>query len=75
MAPGRPAACNQATGQHVLLAVRDGREAVPAERLSAHGAGRVRYRVGGRMPLHCTGVGLVLLAHPRRPGPGRGPGR
>ena len=21
------------------------------------------YRVGGRMPLHATGVGLVLLAH------------
>jgi DNA-binding IclR family transcriptional regulator len=23
----------------------------------------VAYRVGGRMPLHATGVGLVLLAH------------
>ena len=33
------------------------------ERLSARGAGRVMYRVGGRMPLHSTGVGLVLLAH------------
>ena len=35
---------HQATGQHVLLAVRDGREAVLVERLSAHGAGTVRWR-------------------------------
>ena len=54
---------HHATGQHVLLAVRDGHEAVLVERLSARGAGRVLYRVGGRMPLHSTGVGLVLLAH------------
>lgn len=50
------------TGQHVLLAVRDGHEAVLVERLSAHRAGRVSYRVGGRLPLHSTAVGLVLLA-------------
>jgi DNA-binding IclR family transcriptional regulator len=54
---------HQATNQHVLLAVRDGHEAVLIERLSARGAGRVLYRVGGRMPLYSTGVGLVLLAH------------
>jgi DNA-binding IclR family transcriptional regulator len=54
---------HHATGQHVLLAVRDGHEAVLIERLSARDAGRVMYRVGGRMPLHSTGVGLVLLAH------------
>lgn len=54
---------HHATGQHVLLAVRDGDEAVLIERLSARGAGRVMYRVGGRMPLHATGVGMVLLAH------------
>ncbi|MCG8917213.1 IclR family transcriptional regulator [Actinokineospora sp. PR83] len=54
---------HHATGQHVLLAVRDGHEAVLVERLSAHRAGRVLYRVGGRMPLHATGVGLALLAH------------
>lgn len=52
-----------ATGQHVLLAVRDGEHAVLIERLSARGAGQVMYRVGGRLPLHSTGVGLVLLAH------------
>jgi DNA-binding IclR family transcriptional regulator len=54
---------HHATGQHVLLAVRDGAAAILVERLSARGAGRVLYRVGGRLPLHSTGVGLVLLAH------------
>ncbi len=53
---------HHSTGQHVLLAVRDGHEAILVERLSARQAGRVLYRVGGRMPLHSTGVGLVLLA-------------
>jgi DNA-binding IclR family transcriptional regulator len=52
-----------ATRQHVLLAVRDGAEAVLVERLSARDAGKVLYRVGGRMPLHATGVGLCLLAN------------
>ena len=52
-----------ATGQHVLLAVRDGHESVLVERLSAHEAGKLMYRVGGRMPLHATGVGMVLLAN------------
>lgn len=52
-----------ATRQHVLLAVRDNDEAVLVERLSAHEAGRIMYRIGGRVPLHSTGVGMVLLAH------------
>ena len=43
--------------------MRDGHEAILIERLSAHRAGRVLYRIGGRMPMHATGVGLVLLAH------------
>lgn len=51
------------TRQHVLLAVRDGAEALLVERLSTHGAVGIAYRVGGRMPLDDTGVGLVLLAH------------
>ncbi|WP_343244581.1 IclR family transcriptional regulator [Streptomyces sp. SID11385] len=50
------------TRQHVLLAVREGEEAVLVERLSARDASPVRYRVGGRLPLAATGVGLVLLA-------------
>ncbi|WP_436535225.1 IclR family transcriptional regulator [Actinoplanes sp. HUAS TT8] len=51
------------TRQHVLLAVRDNDEALLVERLSARDASPVRYRVGGRLPLTATGVGLVLLAH------------
>jgi DNA-binding IclR family transcriptional regulator len=53
----------QVTGQHVLLAVRDGDEALLVERLSAHDASPVRFRVGGRMPLASTGAGLALLAY------------
>lgn len=53
----------EATHQHVLLAVRDGAEALLVERLSARDAVDVLYRVGGRLPLHSTGVGLVLLAY------------
>jgi DNA-binding IclR family transcriptional regulator len=54
---------HRATGNHVLLAVRVGHEAMIIERLSAHRAARVLYRVGQRVPLHSTGVGLVLLAY------------
>ncbi|MFJ6900642.1 IclR family transcriptional regulator [Streptomyces hokutonensis] len=60
---------HHATGQHVLLAVRDGHESVLVERLSAHSAPEVHYRmgghyrVGGRAPVHVTGVGRVLLAY------------
>ena len=52
----------EVTRQHVLLAVREGTDALLVERLSAHQAMDVLYRVGGRLPLHSTGVGLVLLA-------------
>jgi DNA-binding IclR family transcriptional regulator len=51
------------THHHIVLAVRDGPEALLVERLSAHNASPALYRVGGRMPLARTGVGLVLLAH------------
>jgi DNA-binding IclR family transcriptional regulator len=51
------------TGQHVLLAVRDGNECVLIERLSARDATTVKYRVGGRLPLGSTGVGIAILAH------------
>ena len=52
----------EVTRQHVLLAVREGDDALLVERLSAHQAINILYRVGGRLPLHSTGVGLVLLA-------------
>jgi DNA-binding IclR family transcriptional regulator len=53
----------EATHQVVQLAVRDGVEALYVERISGRGAVGVISRVGGRLPLHATGVGLVLLAH------------
>ena len=52
----------EVTRQHVLLAVREGTDALLVERLSSHGAVAALYRPGGRLPLHSTGVGLVLLA-------------
>ena len=56
---------HRATRQHVQLAVRENDEGVIVERLSAPGAGKVLYHVGGRVPLHGTGLGLVLLAYAR----------
>ncbi|MFC5996385.1 IclR family transcriptional regulator [Pseudonocardia hispaniensis] len=53
----------EVTRQNVQLAVLDGTEVVYVERLSARTAVNVITRVGGRLPLHATGVGLVLLAH------------
>lgn len=53
----------EATRQNIQLAVLDGTEALYLERLSARGAVGVISRVGGRLPLHATGVGLALLAH------------
>jgi DNA-binding IclR family transcriptional regulator len=52
----------EATRQHVQLAVLDGTDAVYLERISARGACHVVARVGGRLPLHATAVGQVLLA-------------
>lgn len=49
--------------QHVQLAVLEGQEAVIIERLSAPEAAELVSQVGGRLPLHCTGVGKVLLSH------------
>ncbi|MCU1551737.1 MAG: Transcriptional regulator, IclR family [Glaciihabitans sp.] len=49
--------------EHVHLAILDGLDALYVEKLSGHRAVRVISRVGGRLPLHATGVGLVLLAH------------
>ena len=52
----------EVTRHHVLLAVREGREAVLIDRLSSKEATEVSYRVGGRLPLQTTAVGLVLLS-------------
>jgi DNA-binding IclR family transcriptional regulator len=53
----------EVTRQNVQLAVLDGTDAVYLERISGRGAVNVITRVGGRLPLHATGVGLVLLAN------------
>jgi len=53
----------EATHENVHLAVREGSEALYVERISGRGALPVISRVGGRLPLHATGVGLVLLAY------------
>jgi DNA-binding IclR family transcriptional regulator len=53
----------EVTHQNVQLAVLDGTDAVYLERLSGRDAVHVVTRAGSRLPLHATGVGLVLLAH------------
>ncbi|TQS46535.1 IclR family transcriptional regulator [Cryptosporangium phraense] len=53
----------EVTHENVQLAVRDGHEAVYVERISGRQAIGVVSRVGGRLPLHATGVGQVLLAY------------
>ncbi|QWT24458.1 IclR family transcriptional regulator [Subtercola sp. PAMC28395] len=52
----------EATHEHVHLAIFDGRDALYLEKLTGHGAVPIISRVGARLPLHSTGVGLVLLA-------------
>jgi DNA-binding IclR family transcriptional regulator len=52
-----------ALGQHIQLAVLEGHEAVIVERRSAPRAIGLVSQVGGRLPLHCSGVGKVLLSH------------
>jgi DNA-binding IclR family transcriptional regulator len=49
--------------QHVQLAVLEGHEGVIVERLSTPSAVGLTSGVGGGLPLHCSAVGKVLLAH------------
>lgn len=49
--------------ENVQLVVLDGTEAVVVERLRARNAVRLISRAGGRLPVHATSGGLVLLAH------------
>lgn len=48
--------------QHVQLGILEGHEAVLVERFSAPTALNVVSRVGGRLPLHSSGIGKVLLS-------------
>ncbi len=50
-------------GHHTQLAVLDGAEVLFVERLSAPGAVVNLSRIAGRLPLHVSSSGLVLLAH------------
>ncbi|KQS68648.1 IclR family transcriptional regulator [Modestobacter sp. Leaf380] len=50
-------------GQHTQLGVLDGAEVLFLERLSAPGAVVNHTRIAGRLPLHASSSGLVLLAH------------
>lgn len=50
-------------GHHVQLGVLDGEEVIFVERLSAPGAVINYSRIAGRLPLHVSSSGLVLLAN------------
>lgn len=50
------------TGETVHLGVRDGAEMVYLDKVESVHPVRMYSRVGARAPLHCTGVGKVLLA-------------
>lgn len=52
-----------ATGHTVHLAVLDGASALVIERLTGTRTLPTRHNPGSRIPLHCTAVGKVLLAH------------
>ncbi|MFJ4828924.1 IclR family transcriptional regulator [Streptomyces sp. NPDC088747] len=52
----------EATHETVHLGVREGHEVVYVERIHGHQALSLPSRIGGRLPLTCTGVGKALLA-------------
>ena len=51
-----------ATRHSVHLGILEGNDVVILEKLWGHGAPSLPTRVGGRMPVHCTAAGKVLLA-------------
>lgn len=51
------------THETVHLGVLDGHEVVYVAKIGGHHQARTPSRTGGRMPLHCTAIGKVLLAH------------
>jgi len=52
--------------EHTQLVVLEQEEALCVERLSAQGAGENITRIAGRLPLHASSSGLVLLAFAER---------
>jgi DNA-binding IclR family transcriptional regulator len=53
----------EATHENVQLAVLEGHEALYVEKIRGRRSITVKSRRGGRLPLHATGVGKVLLAY------------
>jgi DNA-binding IclR family transcriptional regulator len=53
----------EVTHQNVQLVVLDGTETVVVERLRSRDAVPLVSRAGGRLPVHATSAGIVLLAH------------
>jgi DNA-binding IclR family transcriptional regulator len=53
----------EVTGENVHLAIVDGLEALYIDRLAGPRSIPTISRMGGRLPLHTTGVGKVLLAY------------
>ncbi|MGB3303141.1 IclR family transcriptional regulator [Gordonia sp. (in: high G+C Gram-positive bacteria)] len=51
------------THETVHLGVIDGHEVVYVAKIGGHRQASAPSRTGGRMPLHCTGIGKALLAH------------
>jgi DNA-binding IclR family transcriptional regulator len=52
-----------ATLATIHLAVREGTEVLYLDRLRGHASVPIVSDIGSRLPMHCTGVGKVLLAH------------
>ncbi|WP_405595386.1 IclR family transcriptional regulator [Streptomyces sp. NBC_01092] len=52
----------EATRETVHLGIREGMEVVYLERIHGHEALQLPSRIGGSLPLTCTGVGKALLA-------------
>jgi DNA-binding IclR family transcriptional regulator len=52
----------EATHETVHLGVREGHDVVYIERIHGHDAPALPSRIGGSLPLTCTGVGKALLA-------------
>ncbi|WP_257231229.1 IclR family transcriptional regulator, partial [Streptomyces sp. UH6] len=51
------------THETVHLGVRQGGEVLYLTKIGGHRQARTPSRTGGRMPVHCTAIGKVLLAH------------
>lgn len=53
---------NRTIGESVNLAIRDGYDAIYLEHVESTHSLRMFTQIGGTVPLHCTGVGKVILA-------------